>query len=78
LDTFLYAVNNHALVVKMSRKQRKVALKPWLTKGILLSMKNKNRMYKKVLKSRYDFHLNKRFKNYSNILTHLKKKIKII
>jgi len=34
-------------------------------------------MYKIVLKSRYDFHLNKRFKRYSNILTHPKKKLKI-
>jgi len=35
--------------------------------------KNKNRMYKKVLKSRHDFHLNKHFKKYNNILTHVKK-----
>jgi len=75
LDTFLYAVNNHAPVVKMSSK---LALKPWLTKGIIVSIKHKNRMYKIVLKSRYDFHLNKCFKNFSKILTQLKKKSKII
>ena len=77
MDTSLYVVNNHAPVLKMSGKQHKIALKPRLTKGILQSIKTKNRTYKNVFKSRYNFKLTQRFKKCNNIFIHLKNKSKI-
>ena len=37
--------NHHAPLVKLSRKQLRLYNKPWITRGILVSIKNKQRLY---------------------------------
>ena len=44
-------IDRHAPIKKMSLKERKLKLKPWLTKGILTSI-NKNKTYRKYCKSK--------------------------
>ena len=39
-------INKHAPQKRMSRKQARLAMKPWITKGILLSIRKKNSMFK--------------------------------
>ena len=34
------AINKHAPLKKVSRKQKRLNLKPWITKGIMISVKN--------------------------------------
>ena len=36
-------IDKHAPLQKISRKKRKLLSKPWITKGILVSMKNKQK-----------------------------------
>ena len=38
-------INHHAPLVKLSRKQIRLYNKPWITRGILVSIKNKQRLY---------------------------------
>ena len=38
-------INHHAPLVKLSRKQLPLYNKPWITRGILVSTKNKQRLY---------------------------------
>ena len=38
-------INHHASLVKLSRKQLRLYNKPWITRGILVSIKNKQRLY---------------------------------
>ena len=42
LDTFIDVVNTHSPLVKLSRRKTKLAAKPWITKGMLKSIKTKN------------------------------------
>ena len=74
-DAFITVVQNvtgsHAPIKRLSRKQRKLKNKPWITKGILTSIRHKNKMHKshyilgdQVTKSEY--------KKYSNKLTKIK------
>ena len=39
-------INHHAPLRKLSRKQKRLSLKPQITKGLLISIKNKQKMYK--------------------------------
>lgn len=39
-------IDHHAPKKKLTRKQKKLQNKPWLTKGLLKSIKNKQKMYK--------------------------------
>ena len=38
-------INHHAPLVKLSRKQVRLYNRPWITRGILVSIKNKQRLY---------------------------------
>jgi len=38
--------------VKRSRKQYKVSKKPWITKGILASIKHQNKLFRKFIKTK--------------------------
>ena len=38
-------INDHTSLVKLSRKQLQLYNKPWITRGILVSIKNKQRLY---------------------------------
>ena len=72
IDIFHKTLNIHAPLRKQSRKETKLKNKPWLSKGILISIQQKNLLYKKALK------LNgsntwAQYKVYRNKLTHIKK-----
>jgi len=56
----------------VSRKRSKD--KKWLTKGLLISIKHKNRLYRQHLKNRSNISLAERYKTYKNRLTNLLKK----
>ena len=44
--------NIHALVKKLSHKEKTSLSKPWLTKGILQSIKQKNVLYRKFIRTK--------------------------
>ena len=63
----------------MSRKQQKSISKPWITKGILKSIKTKNTLHNKFCrakdnKSKSDLH--NKFKKYCNLILTLSRKSK--
>ena len=39
------AINNYAQLKKVSRRQRKLKLKPWITRGLLISIKHKQKLH---------------------------------
>ena len=39
-------IDKHAPLERMSRKQQKLAEKPWITKGILTSKRKRNSMFR--------------------------------
>ena len=78
LTTCMTKVTNNLFPkTRQSRNQYKSAKKPWITKGILTSIKQQNRLYKKFKKSldAKDF---KRYKSFRNKLTHVKESSKAI
>ena len=73
LDIFNITLRKHALRRK-SRKEKKLNCKPWITKGILISSKTKNKLYIANLKgSANNVQL---YKTYRNRLTHVKEQAK--
>jgi len=51
LDTFIDVINTHSTLVKLSRRKPKLASKPWITKGILKSIKTKKkRLFRRKIK----------------------------
>ena len=55
----------------MTKKQKRFKSKPWLSKGIKISINNKNKLYKTCKKSN-DQVLFEKYKIYRNILTRIK------
>ena len=55
---------------KLSRKQKKLNGKPWLSKGILISIKTKHKLLQNIIKTKMDKH-KKQYKKYRNKLTHI-------
>jgi hypothetical protein len=53
-----------------SKKQACSFAKPWITKGLLVSITKKNKLYKSYLKNRNDYYFSK-YKIYRNKLKHL-------
>ena len=39
------AIDNYAALIKLSRRQRKLKLKPWITRALLISIKHKQNLY---------------------------------
>ena len=78
LDTFIDVVNTPSPLVKLSRRKTKLAAKPWITKGILKSIKTKKRLFRKKIKHHNNAEYLQTYKKYNNILTHIKKKSKIM
>lgn len=74
-DDFVSAIketiDNHAPLKRLSRKEQKLKSKPWLTKGILVSIKCKRRLFKSHF-SRGDDLQKAYYKAYSNKLTKIK------
>ena len=56
LDLLLKKVNStlgkYAPLTRITKKMQKTYSKPWLTKDILTSIKNKNKIYKKFCKAK--------------------------
>ena len=63
-------VEKHVPLRKLSKKQACLSIKPWITKGLLVSIAKKNKFYKSYLKNRNDYYFSK-FKIYRNKLKHL-------
>ena len=51
---FNSVLDKHAPMRPMSRKEKRLTDKPWITKSILTSIKAKNRLYKKYFKNKND------------------------
>ena len=71
IDIFHKTLNIHAPLRKQSRKETKLKNKPWLSKGILISIQQKNLLYKRALKLN-DSSTWAQYKVYRNKLTHIK------
>ena len=69
-------MDHNAPLIKLSRKLTKLASKPWITKGLLNSIKTKNKVYKKAMNSGIASEFQK-YKKFNNISTHLKRKAKL-
>ena len=78
LDTFIDVINTHTPLVKLSRRKTKLASKPWITKGILKSIKTKKRLFRRKIKHHNNVEYLQTYKKYNNIFTHIKKKSKIM
>ena len=63
-------VDKHVPIKELSKKEKKVQSKPWITYGIRTSIQIKNTFYKKYLKTKYQFYFD-RFKFYRNKINHL-------
>ena len=70
-DGISTVVENHAPLKQLSRKERKVRSKQWLTKGLLKSIKTKNTLFYQCFKQQKT-HLLTKYKSYLNKLTKLK------
>ena len=66
-------MNKYYPLIKVPKRALKFLNTPWLTKGLKISIRNKNRLQAN-LKKRYSERAEKHFKRYRNILTKLKKK----
>ena len=44
-ETFINTLNSHAPLKPMSRREKKLNKKPWMTKGILNSIRTKNKLF---------------------------------
>ena len=71
IDTLKSIVNKHAPLKQVSRSKQKQLLKPWISKGMLKSIKTKHAMYKTHYLSNDPVKIGE-FKNYSNRLNYLK------
>ena len=77
-ETFLRTINSitdrHAPLKKMSLKEHKIKLKPWIMKGILTSINNKNKTYLKYCRAKDQnrkHELHSLFKQYQNYLNNI-------
>ena len=71
IDTLKLIVNKHAPLKQVSRSKQKQLKKPWISTGILKSIKTKHAMYKTHYLSNNPVKIGE-FKSYSNRLNHLK------
>lgn len=71
INTLKLIVNKHAPLKQVSRNKQKQLRKPWISKGMLKSIKTKHAMYKTHYLSNDPVKICE-FKKYSNRLNHLK------
>ena len=67
--------DRHAPMRPMSRQENRLSDKSWITRGILTSIKAKNKLFKKYFKNKnFDTDKSKKehYKKYLNKLTHVK------
>ena len=71
----------HAPLKKLTIQEKKLRLKPWITTGILTSIKTKNRIYRKFLRTKNATtkqQLHDHFKCFQNNLTKITKASKAL
>ena len=68
-------LDTYAPIQKLAKAQSKLKSKPWLTRGIMTSIKKKNKIYKKFIKAKTSTEKNilYEFKNYRNLITKLRR-----
>ena len=68
-------LDTYAPIQKLAKAQSKLKSKPWLTRGIMTSIKKKNKIYKKFIKAKNSTEKNilYEFKNYRNLITKLRR-----
>lgn len=74
-DFFREAVSRNTIISKCKRRYNSPRC-PWITKGLLKSMRKKENLYKKTKKRPFNLKLASRYKKYCNILNSLLKKAK--
>ena len=67
ISIFVEVVDQFAPKRKASRKE-KLRLKPWITNGLLKSIRNKNKMFKRLQNHHNNLALNEVYKTYRNTL----------
>ena len=75
LSTFTSIVNKHIPVKSISKQQRKLLRKPWITPGLLRSIKHKHSVYYHCFVKGNDVQ-KLRYKQYSNMLNRIKEQSK--
>ena len=71
LNTLHIEINAHAPIKRCTRRQKRLQCKPWISKGLYVSIRNKQKLYKShYLKG--SINEKKFYKRYSNLLTKLK------
>jgi len=75
VSTLKKLLDKYAPLIRQSRRERKLAQKPWTTKAIMVSICHKNRLFSKICKNRTPFATNA-YKKYRNLLTRIKYKAK--
>ena len=65
------AINRHAPLKKLSRRQKRLNKKPWITKGILISIKKKQKLHRTHFLGPNPIERDI-YKKYSNVLTRVK------
>lgn len=73
--TFMKVINSHAPLRKLTRRETKLKRRPWITSELLRSIRKKNHLYKKYIRSRR-VEDRMAYKRFSNSLNHLKEKSK--
>ena len=71
VSIFKTTLNCHAPLRPLSRREQRLSNKPWITKGILISIKTKNKLFRQYFKSNDPAKKNF-YKKYLNKLTHIK------
>ena len=71
-STIVQIIDKHAPVEKLSKKQIKFKSKPWITKGIKISITTKNKLFKRYIKTKNNDHQSE-YKKYRNKLSKLLK-----
>ena len=62
-------IDAHIPIKKLSKQELKIKYKPWITRAIRVSIQEKNRIYKKYLKTKSAYY-HAKFKLYRNKINH--------
>ena len=68
LATFAETVNQFAPKRKATRKEKKLLLKPWISRGLLKSIQTKNKLFRQLQKNRDNSILHNKYKICRNTL----------
>ena len=71
-STFNSVLDKHAPLTVLTRKEKRLRKKPWISPGILASIKTKNNLFKKAFKKNSTNSEKEHYKKYLNKLTHIK------